>query len=66
MPLYVFTGPYPVLYPSIQDAEGKSLQANPGDEVSFDTPPNDGQWAAADEPPVETFTENPPKKKAAA
>lgn len=45
MPSYRFIGAYPRFYPSIQDAEGKSLMAELGDVVDFDGPvPEDGQW----------------------
>lgn len=64
MHAYQFLYGYPKQYPAIQDAEGKSLMANPGDVVEFETPPNDGCWfpvdPPADNPPETPAPETPP------
>lgn len=60
MHAYQFLYGYPKQYPAIQDAEGKSLMANPGDVVEFETPPNDGCWF-----PVDLPAGNPPETPAA-
>jgi len=64
LPTYQFLYGYPKFYPAVQDAEGKSLTANPGDVVEFDTPPNDGCWFPVDlpagpEPAPEPVTPEP-------
>jgi hypothetical protein len=52
LPSYKFTYGYPKFYPSVQDAEGKSLMAMPGDVVTFEQPPDDGAWVLTEAPPA--------------
>ena len=54
MTSYQFIGAYATFYPAVQDAEGKSLMAEPGLVLEFPgPPPSDGKWIPAeDAPPV--------------
>jgi hypothetical protein len=50
---YRFTYGYTKFYPAVQDAEGKSLMASPGDVFEFEAgPPDDGAWVPVG-PPAE-------------
>lgn len=55
---FKYTGPYEALYPGVQDADGKSLVAIPGNTYDLATPPDDGHWVPVEAPPaapVDTF-----------
>lgn len=60
MTSYRFTGAYTRFYPQVQDAEGKSLMAEPGMVTDFDAgPPDDGNWIPVKDAPEATPPEVP-------
>jgi hypothetical protein len=62
LPNYRFTYGYPRFYPAIQDDQGKSLMAEPGQVYDLAAPPDDGWWVGPLEdapPPPEAVFPDP-------